>query len=157
EVLRVNFHSPVRLARRLLPRMIDRGRGLVINVSSFGGRAGIVNETAYSASKFALTGWTESARLDLWHDPVDVRLIAPGAIDTAIWDRPDNDRPHFDVDMASPESVARDIAAVIADDGPFEIYTPDLSSIVQFKFDDIDAFHTGTMAAVDANDRGAAT
>ena len=61
EVMRVNFHSPVRLARRLLPRMIDCGRGLVINVSSFGGRAGIINESAYSASKFALTGWSESA------------------------------------------------------------------------------------------------
>lgn len=150
QVMRVNFHSPVRLARRLLPRMIERGRGLVVNVSSFGGRAGIANETAYSASKFALTGWSESARLDLWHEPVDVLLITPGAIDTAIWDRPGNDAPHFDVDKASAESVARDVIAAITDDGPFETYTPDLSGIVQFKFDDIDTFHAGTIAAVTA-------
>lgn len=149
EVMRVNFLSPVRLARRLIPRMIEHGRGLVINVSSLGGRLGILNETAYSASKFALTGWTEAAALDLWHQPVDVRLITPGAIDTAIWQRPDNDAPHFVGEMASPESVAHDIIAAIENDGPFETYTPDLSGVVQFKFDDIEAFQAGTIEALD--------
>lgn len=148
EVMRVNFHSPVRLARRLLPRMIERGRGVVVNVSSLGGRLGILNETAYSASKFALTGWTEAAALDLWHEPVDVRLITPGAIDTAIWSRPDNDEAHFEMDMASPESVAADIVACLRGDGPFEVYTPDMSAVVQFKMDDIAAFHAGTIEAL---------
>ncbi|MGI9602350.1 MAG: SDR family NAD(P)-dependent oxidoreductase [Acidimicrobiales bacterium] len=148
EVMRVNFHSPVRLARRLLPLMIERGRGTVVNVSSLGGRLGILNETAYSASKFALTGWTEAAALDLWDQPVDVRLITPGAIDTAIWHRPDNDAPHFEMDMASPESVADDIVASIVDDGPFEVYTPDMADIVAFKTADIEAFQAGTIEAL---------
>ena len=43
EVMRINFHSPVRLATRLLPQMIERGRGCVVNVSSLGGRMGILN------------------------------------------------------------------------------------------------------------------
>ncbi|MDH4170612.1 MAG: SDR family oxidoreductase [Acidimicrobiia bacterium] len=150
EVMRVNYHSPVRLARRLLPRMIARGHGLVINVSSLGGRLGILNETAYSASKFALTGWTEAAALDLWHQPVEVRLITPGAIDTAIWHRPDNDDAHFAMELASAESVADDIVACIAADGPFEVYTPDLSAVVQFKTSDIEAFQVGTIEALEA-------
>ena len=147
EVMRVNFHSPVRLATRLLPRMIERRRGCVVNVSSLGGRLGILNETAYSASKFALTGWTEAAALDLWDEPVSIRLITPGAIDTAIWARPDNDEAAFTGDLEPPHTVAAAIIAAI-EDGPFETYTPDMSSIVEFKMADIEAFQAGIIATL---------
>src|SRR5690606_1485830 len=93
--LRTNFLSPVRITTGLLPLMLERGAGTIVNVSSLGGRLGILNESAYSASKFALTGWTEALALDLWDTPIRVRLITPGAIDTEIWDQPGNDPPGF--------------------------------------------------------------
>ena len=59
--MRTNFISPIRMSMALLPRWIERGEGLVVNVSSMGGRLGILHEAAYSASKFAMCGWSESA------------------------------------------------------------------------------------------------
>src|SRR4051812_14048666 len=88
ETMRVNFTSPIRMAQALLPKWLERDHGMVVNVSSFGGRAGILHEAAYCASKFALCGWSESMAMDLWRTNVKVRLIIPGAIDTEIWDLP---------------------------------------------------------------------
>ena len=53
-IMRVNFFAPMRLTLAILPRMLQRGHGVIVNVSSVGGRLGIVHETAYCASKFAL-------------------------------------------------------------------------------------------------------
>ena len=60
--MRRNFHSPVRMGMALLPRWLERGDGLIVNVSSMGGRLGILHEAAYSASKFAMCGWSEAMR-----------------------------------------------------------------------------------------------
>ena len=63
--MRTNFTSPIRMATVLLPQMLARQSGLIVNVSSMGGRLGIAHEAAYSASKFAMCGWSEAARIDL--------------------------------------------------------------------------------------------
>ncbi|MGZ4759050.1 MAG: SDR family NAD(P)-dependent oxidoreductase, partial [Acidimicrobiales bacterium] len=90
-VMCTNFLSPVALSLAVLPRMLERDQGVIVNVSSLGGRLGIGHEAAYVASKFALSGWSEAMAMDLWTTGVEVRLITPGAIDTEIWDQPDND------------------------------------------------------------------
>lgn len=148
ETMRVNFESPVRMTLALLPRMLARGKGMIVNVSSFGGRVGIVDETAYCASKFALCGWTEAMAMDLWHDPVDVRLILPGAVDTEIWDRPGSDPAVYDGPLEPPGTVAEGIVAAMEGDG-FEHYIPDLSSIAEFKTADIEGFMGGAVAFAD--------
>lgn len=145
----VNFGSPVRLTLALLPGMIERDRGCIVNVSSFGGRAGIPAEAAYCASKFALCGWSESLAMDLWHTGVDVRLIVPGAVATDIWDRPGNDEAHYSGDLESPEVVAARIVDAIEGDR-FETYVPDLSSIAEFKTSAIDDFLAGAVVFADA-------
>lgn len=156
----VNYTAPVRLTLALLPGMLERDRGCIVNVSSFGGRAGIPAEAAYCASKFALCGWSESLAMDLWHTGVDVRLIVPGAVDTDIWDRPGNDTAHFSGELESPEVVAAAIVAAIEGgdvgdaDGPehgrFETYVPDLRAIAEFKTSSIDDFLAGAVAFADA-------
>ena len=141
----VNFEAPVRMGMALLPRMLERGRGVVVNVSSFGGRVGILAEAAYCASKFALAGWSEAMQLDLWDTPIEVRLILPGAIDTGIWDRPDNDPAHYDGPLEPPETVAAGIIAAIEGDR-FEHYLPDLKAIAELKTSDVDGFMDGVIA-----------
>jgi short-subunit dehydrogenase len=141
----VNFASPVRLTMALLPGMVERDRGVIVNVSSFGGRAGIPAEAAYCASKFALCGWSESLAMDLWSTGVDVRLIVPGAVDTDIWDRPGNDPAHFSGELEPPENVAAGILAAIEGDR-FEHYLPDLKGIAEFKTSSIDDFLAGAVA-----------
>ena len=144
ETMRVNFTSPVRMSQALLPKWLERDHGMVVNVSSFGGRAGILHEAAYCASKFALCGWSESMAMDLWRTGVKVRLIIPGAIDTEIWDLPDNDEPFFNGEKEPPETVAAGIIDCIEGD-VFELYVPDMKSIAEFKMSNIDVFLQGNV------------
>ena len=102
----VNFFAPMRLTLAVLPRMLARGAGMIVNVSSVGGRLGIIHESAYSASKFALCGWSESMAVDLHGTGVSVKLIEPGPVDTEIWDQPGNDDPIYDGPKFSADEVA---------------------------------------------------
>ena len=142
QVMGLNFRVPVQMTLATLPGMLDRGRGCHVYVSSLGGRLGIASEAAYCASKFALAGFAEATAIDLWDDPVDVRLVLPGAIDTEIWHRPDSDPPHYDGPLEPPETVAGAIADAIEGDA-FEVYSPDMRAIVEFKTSDADTFLSG--------------
>jgi short-subunit dehydrogenase len=135
----VNFFSPVRMTLVALPRMLARGRGAIVNVASMGGRVGISREAAYSASKFALTGWSESLAIDLHGTGIDVRLIQPGPIDTDIWDRPGEEHATYNGPLEPPRDVAEGIVAALAGDR-FEHYLPDLKWVIDAKQSDVDAF-----------------
>jgi len=139
ETMRVNYTAPVRMALALLPGMLERGRGSIVNVTSLAGRLGVKREAAYSASKFALTGFSEAMAIDLWDTPIEVRLVLPGAIDTEIWDLPGNDDPIYNGPKETPESVAEGIIAAIEGD-TFEHYLPDMKAIVEFKTSELDNF-----------------
>ena len=143
--MRVNFEAPVRTALATLPGMLERGRGSQVFVSSLGGRLGIVHETAYCASKFALCGWAEAMAIDLWDQPVNVRLVLPGPIDTEIWDRPGSDPPVYDGPKEPPSVVADAIVAAIEGEA-FETYAPDLKGVVEWKTSDPDGFLGGAAA-----------
>ena len=135
----VNFLSPVAMTLALLPRLLERGSGTVVNVSSLGGRLGITHEAAYCASKFALAGWSESLAADLVGTGVDIRLVLPGPIDTEIWDQPGNDPADYTGPLAPAEDVAEAIVACVAGPG-FEHYVPDLRAVVEMKTRDFDGF-----------------
>ena len=141
-VMRVNFFAPMRLTLALLPRMLEQGAGVIVNVSSVGGRLGIIHESAYCASKFALCGWSESMAVDLHDTGVSVKLIEPGPVDTEIWDQPDNDDPIYDGPKFSAEEVAEGIIAALGSD-QFEHYVPDMKAVVDVKNTDIDAYIAG--------------
>jgi short-subunit dehydrogenase len=143
--MRINYLSPVAITLAVLPRMLERRAGTIVNVSSLGGRLGITTEAAYSASKFALAGWSESAAIDLDGTGVAVKLILPGAIDTEIWDQPDNDAPLYDGPKEPPESIAGAIVDAI-DSEHFEHYLPDMKAVIEMKTTDIDTFITGMRA-----------
>jgi short-subunit dehydrogenase len=122
--------------------MLARGRGVIVNVASPGGRLGIPHEAAYCASKFALCGWSEAMAIDLHGTGVNIRLIQPGPIDTDIWDRPGEDPALFDIPKEPPETVAKGIVAAIQSDR-FEHYLPDLKDSVVRKDSDIDRYIAG--------------
>jgi short-subunit dehydrogenase len=141
-VMAVNFFAPMRMTLAVLPRMLERGDGMIVNVSSVGGRLGIIHESAYCASKFALCGWSESLAVDLHGTGISVKLIEPGPVDTEIWDQPDNDDPLYDGPKCSPEEVAQGIIAALGSDR-FEHYVPDMKAVVDLKNADIDAYIAG--------------
>jgi short-subunit dehydrogenase len=154
--MRTNFHSPVRMSMALLPRMLERGRGLVVNVSSMGGRLGILHEAAYCASKFALCGWSESMRLDLEGTGVRVKLVLPGPIETEIWEVQPGELPGlYEGPFVPASECAADIVAAMEDDDGFEYYTPEevpggwrQKDLVVGKTQDTDAF-LAAMAQMD--------
>jgi short-subunit dehydrogenase len=141
-VMRVNFFAAMRLTLAVLPQMLSRGAGMIVNVSSVGGRLGIIHESAYCASKFALCGWSESMAVDLHGTGISVKLIEPGPVDTEIWDQPDNDDPIYDGPKFSPDEVAQEILAALGRDG-FEFYVPDMKAVVDLKNADIDTYIAG--------------
>ena len=141
-VMAVNFFAPVRLTLSVLPKMLSLGAGMIVNVSSVGGRLGIIHESAYCASKFALCGWSESMAVDLHGTGISVKLIEPGPVDTEIWDQPDNDDPIYDGPKFSAQEVAAGIIAALSSDG-FEHYVPDMKAVVDLKNADIDSYIAG--------------
>jgi short-subunit dehydrogenase len=146
-VMRINFFAPMRLTLALLPRMLARAAGMIVNVSSVGGRLGIIHEAAYCASKFALCGWSESLAVDLHGTGISVKLIEPGPVDTEIWDQPDTDAPLYEGPKVPPDDVAAGIIVSLGSGG-FEHYVPDMKAVVDVKNADVDGFIAGaaTMA-----------
>ena len=144
-VMRVNFFAPMHLTLAVLPLMLDRGAGMIVNVSSVGGRLGIIHESAYCASKFALCGWSEAMAVDLHGTGIAVKLIEPGPVDTEIWDRPDNDEPLYHGPKVPAGEVADGIITALGDES-FEHYVPDLKAVVDAKNADIDGFIAGAAA-----------
>jgi short-subunit dehydrogenase len=161
QVMDVNFHSPVRMGQAVLPRMVARRRGTIVNVASLGGRVGIVREGAYCAAKFALCGWSEVMAIDLAGTGVEVKLVLPGPIETEIWEtKPGNVPALYQGPFVPAEDCAADIVRAIERDG-FEFYAPEAipggfvqKDVVLGKTQDPGAF-LASMAAMAAGSSGA--
>jgi NAD(P)-dependent dehydrogenase (short-subunit alcohol dehydrogenase family) len=67
--------------------MIDRGSGSVVNVSSVSGLVGTPRRAAYAATKGAIDAMTRSLAVELGPHGIRVNSVAPGVVDTALWER----------------------------------------------------------------------
>lgn len=83
DMMRVNFFGSLWCTRHALPHL-RRSRGLVVGVSSLAGKQGVPGRTAYSASKFAVTGFFEALRIELAGSGVDVTVVYPGVVATRL-------------------------------------------------------------------------
>lgn len=120
--MEVNFMAAVRVTLAALPTMVSAGGGHIVNVSSVAGRIGSPREAAYTASKFALSGFTEAAAADLVGTGVRMHLVFPGPIDTEIWTKlaePASYRGRFH----PPEAVSAAVMRCVAQ-GDFERWVP---------------------------------
>jgi NAD(P)-dependent dehydrogenase (short-subunit alcohol dehydrogenase family) len=82
-----NFFGHVAVTKAVLPTMRAQKQGHIIMVSSISGRTAQPTISSYSASKFALEGWSEALRIEVRSLGIKVVLIEPGAYDTDIWTR----------------------------------------------------------------------
>ena len=82
-VLDVNVKGVVNVIRHFLPAMVGRGNGVVVNFSSWSGRAGAAEIAPYSATKWAIEGLTRAMAAELPRGMAAVPVI-PGIIDTAM-------------------------------------------------------------------------
>src|SRR5258708_14238410 len=77
KVMDINFMGAVYCTKYALPSILER-QGTVVGVSSIAGYRGLPGRSAYSASKFALQGWLESLRTELYRSGVNVMWVCPG-------------------------------------------------------------------------------
>ncbi len=77
-----NFYGMVLLTREVLPSMRKQGGGLIINISSIGGLMGLPFQAFYSASKFAIEGFSEALRMEVRPFNIRVVVINPGDFHT---------------------------------------------------------------------------
>jgi NAD(P)-dependent dehydrogenase (short-subunit alcohol dehydrogenase family) len=82
-----NFFGAAAVTRAFLPQLRRQGSGHIVMVSSVSGRSGFPGVSSYSASKFAMEGWSETLRLELKSAGIQVVLVEPGAFETDIWTR----------------------------------------------------------------------
>jgi 3-oxoacyl-[acyl-carrier protein] reductase len=82
DVLNVNLIGAFLMTKALLPGMIERGYGKIINISSLGGRKGAAGRSAYRITKAGLISFTESLAAEVKQYGIDVNAICPGPVDT---------------------------------------------------------------------------
>ena len=85
EQFNTNFFGVVALSKAVLPSMRNQNKGLIINISSVSAMLGFPGMGPYSASKFAVEGFSEALRLEMKPYQVDVVLIEPASYKTGIW------------------------------------------------------------------------
>ena len=104
----VNVNALFYVTRALLPRMIARGSGFIVNIGSLAGRSSFVGGTAYSATKHAVIGFTESLMLEVRDAGVRVAVVMPGSVATGFSGRTGDESW-----MLTSEEIADAVAQVI--------------------------------------------
>jgi NAD(P)-dependent dehydrogenase (short-subunit alcohol dehydrogenase family) len=84
---RVNVRGLLLLTTALLPSMVERGRGSVVNISTVSAQVGTPRRAAYAASKGAVDALTRSLAVEYGPHGIRVNSVAPGVIVTAMWER----------------------------------------------------------------------
>jgi 3-oxoacyl-[acyl-carrier protein] reductase len=107
-VLATNLRAPFLLMRIVVPHMIERGSGEIVNISSLAGQGPLANGAAYAASKWALNGLTYSAAEELRTHNIRVSVVAPGSVNTS-FGRSGKDPAK----MLQPEDVANVVAMMV--------------------------------------------
>jgi NAD(P)-dependent dehydrogenase (short-subunit alcohol dehydrogenase family) len=87
KVMDVNVNGAFYVNRAVVPHMISRGYGRIINIASVAGKEGNPNASAYSASKAAVIGMTKSLGKELARTGISVNAVTPAAVRTAIFDQ----------------------------------------------------------------------
>ena len=147
-VMAINYLAPVRLTLALLPHMLAKGSGRIVNMSSVAAPLSSPGEAAYDASKAALAVFSEAMAVDLWDTGIKVTVIYPGVVDTDLFTLPDNDPFAGGVEAISVDEAVQAIFEGIAG-GSIAVYVPEyFASFAKDKAQNLDAFMAGMAAYV---------
>jgi len=137
QIVDVNLHGVYLGMRAVKPAMIASGGGAIVNVSSIDGLAGVLGMTSYAGSKFAVTGMTRSAAIELGPLGIRVNSIHPGVINSPM------------VAEAPPEVVARLLR--LMDRQPIRRMgePEEIASLALFLASDEASYITGTGVVID--------
>ena len=135
DVMEVNLGGVFRCCRAVLPQMMHRRRGAIVNISSLSAVSGVAGQTAYAASKAALLGLTRALAREVGRRGVRVNTVLPGFVTT-------------DMTAALPEEAVRVLRG--HECLPGGTSAKDVASLVAFLVSDRAAAITGQALLVDA-------
>ena len=111
--IRVNFESPILMARALAPKLAKKGEGHLVFISSLSGKVGSPRAALYGATKFGLRGFSFGLREDMHPHGVGVSIVSPGFVRGAgMWADAEVDPPPM-IGTTTPAKVANAVARAI--------------------------------------------
>lgn len=124
QLLAVNLHAPIQLIRELFRTLLAQDEAHIVNVASICGLVGLQRVAAYSTSKFALVGLSESLRAEFGRQGLGITALCPGFVDTNLFasatlgtDRKERKLPPRWL-LTSPEKIAeRAVRAIYRNQG----------------------------------------
>ncbi len=123
KIIETNVIGLIRVTRVVIPQMIARDRGHIVNIGSISGYKPYAGGTLYAGSKFAVHGFSESLRLDYRNTGIRVTEILPGMVRTgfasARWDDTSRAKKFYDDfgTCLAPEDVARSVVFAVQQPG----------------------------------------
>ncbi len=110
-LIETNLRGIFFACRFVLPSMIERKRGHIVNIASIAGKVGSANRAVYCASKFGVVGFTESLAEEVRQHGIRVSLICPGSTDTQFG--PSDAHAKARARMLRPEDVAHAVRTIV--------------------------------------------
>ena len=127
QIVSVNLLAPMHLTWLVLPGMLERGQGHIVNVSSLAGKVGPAYNEPYGATKAGLIGFTQSLRGTYRRSGVGASVVCPGFVEDGMYAKT---KEEFGVEaprrlgVSTPEAVARGVIRAIKKDLPEVIVNP---------------------------------
>jgi 2-hydroxycyclohexanecarboxyl-CoA dehydrogenase len=115
-VIATNLTATASFCRAVLPGMVERKRGKIVNVSSVHGLRGDANLSAHSAAKFGVIGLTQSLAREFRAHNIAVNAVCPGAVDNRIDETADVDRSSPLSQKLWPSDVAKTVLYLASDE-----------------------------------------
>jgi short-subunit dehydrogenase len=115
-IMEVNFFALVEMTRLALPLLKQGVKPIVVNVSSIAGHRGVPHSSEYSASKFAVQGFSEAIRAEFTRLGIDVLVVSPGYTDTEFFEHElqrTSEPKYLKYKRGSAAAVAREIVRAI--------------------------------------------
>jgi NADP-dependent 3-hydroxy acid dehydrogenase YdfG len=114
-MVRLNVESVYRMAYIALRHFKQAGSGFLINTSSISGLKTVPNYGAYNGTKFAVEAFTDALRMELAGTGIKVAAIAPGTVDTGLYDHwgQDNKSSVMSGGALQPEDIARSVRFIL--------------------------------------------
>jgi NADP-dependent 3-hydroxy acid dehydrogenase YdfG len=111
KVIATNITGNFLCAKAVLPEMIRKGKGTIIQMLSIASTKAFAGGIAYGASKFGALGFTNALREEVRGKGIKVVSVMPGAVETPAWDQ--EERNEYREKMMQPEDIAQAIVAIL--------------------------------------------
>ena len=120
QLVATNVRAPMLLSHLVLPGMLARQRGHVINIASLAGKLGYPYAAVYGGTKAALIAWSGALRLELEGTGVSVSVVSPGYVKGAGMFEAHYQKPPSVLSETTPEAVAAGVVRALRED-PIEV------------------------------------